>query len=132
MVRILLLRLLPGWIVMAALLTALGQLVAVSNWLPVALWTAWVVKDLVLFPTIRTLEHSRPSTGQEGLIGTKAVTKEHLDPSGYVALRGELWRAEVENDERPIPAGSHVEVLSVRGLTLVVQRETAPPPFTTV
>jgi membrane-bound serine protease (ClpP class) len=114
---------------MAVFLTALAQIVAVSNWLPVVLWALWVAKDLLLLPQIGSLERSRPSTGQEGLIGTKAVTREPLDPAGYVTLRGELWKAVADSEEQPIPAGSRVEVRGVRGLTLVVQREAVPPPF---
>ena len=116
-------RLLPGWIVLATLLAVLREAVEVSVWLPIGIWLVWVVKDIVLFPRIRSLETRTPVTGREGLIGKKAVARGLLDPRGYVFLQGELWQAEVVPDDRPIAAGSLVRVQEVRGLTLVVERE---------
>ncbi len=116
-------RLLPGWIVLATLLAVLREGVEVSVWLPIGIWLVWVVKDIVLFPRIRSLETRTPVTGREGLIGKKAVARGLLDPRGYVFLQGELWQAEVVPDDRPIAAGSLVRIQEVRGLTLVVARE---------
>ena len=51
------------------------------------------------------------------------MAKGLLDPTGYVLLRGELWKAEVVPEDRPIAEGSSVRIQDVRGLTLVVARE---------
>jgi membrane-bound ClpP family serine protease len=121
--QIFLTRLLPGWIVLATLLAVLREGVEVSVWLPIGIWLAWVIKDVILFPQIQSLETRTPVTGREGLIGKKALARGRLDPRGYVFLRGELWQAEVIPEDRPIAEGGTVRIQDVRGLTLVVERE---------
>jgi membrane-bound serine protease (ClpP class) len=61
------------------------------------------------------------ATGSEGLIGRRAVVQQPLNPSGTVRVAGEIWRAELELTETPIPAGESVEILAVDGLTLRVK-----------
>jgi membrane-bound ClpP family serine protease len=95
-------RLLPGWVMMAALLTLLRQWMGVSYWLLIAIGTIWVAKDIVLIPYTRALERTRPTTGLEGLIGQIGVARSSLGPAGYVVLRGELWWAEADSEDVPI------------------------------
>jgi membrane-bound serine protease (ClpP class) len=59
-----------------------------------------------------------PVTGQDEMVGSVGVVRKTLDPHGQVFVHGELWQAESEGD--PIPAGSHVRVEEVDGLTLRV------------
>jgi membrane-bound serine protease (ClpP class) len=59
-----------------------------------------------------------PVTGQDEMVGSVGVVRKTLDPHGQVFVHGELWQAESEGD--PIPAGSHVRVEAVDGLTLRV------------
>jgi membrane-bound ClpP family serine protease len=103
-------------------LVGLREGTGASPWLPLGIWLAWVVKDIVLFPQIQLLEASKPKTGKEGLIGKKAVARGRLDPSGYVFVGGELWNAEVVPEDRPTAEGTTVKIQDVRGLTLVVNR----------
>ncbi|HEX2987549.1 MAG TPA: nodulation protein NfeD [Chloroflexota bacterium] len=60
----------------------------------------------------------RPVTGEAGLIGKVGRVKSSLEPGGMVFVDGELWRAISESG--PIAEGELVEVVSTRGLTLVV------------
>jgi membrane protein implicated in regulation of membrane protease activity len=98
---------------------------------PVALqWVVFVVASaaslLVLVPIGRRLAVSESDEAHEGAsrqIGRVAVV---LDPipaathdTGLVRLERQRWRAETDA-EVPIPAGSQVEVISVRGTRLVV------------
>jgi membrane protein implicated in regulation of membrane protease activity len=40
-----------------------------------------------------------------------------------VQLGGELWTAELEEGEAPIPQGAHIEVVKLDGLRLVVKKK---------
>jgi membrane-bound serine protease (ClpP class) len=60
---------------------------------------------------------SRPTTGQEGLLGEVGVVRSRLAPRGQVFVRGELWNAEAES---PVEAGESVRVAKIEGLTLRV------------
>ena len=56
-------------------------------------------------------------TGEQGLIGEIGVAETMLAPNGKVFVHGELWDAV---SAAPIPAGKHVVVRQVEGLTLRV------------
>ncbi len=60
----------------------------------------------------------RPVTGESGLLGKVGRVKSSLEPGGMVFVDGELWRAVSESGN--IPEGELVEVVSTRGLTLIV------------
>ena len=64
----------------------------------------------------------RSKAGAEGMIGQSGVADTELNPSGTVALGGELWKA--ESLEGNIPAGTPVKVEGEEGLTLKVRRRT--------
>ena len=108
----------PGWVIVA-----IGAVVASSYGAdPRLAWTiaaAWVVKDLVAYPFVRrAYERSRSAT--EALVGTVCVVRDPLAPSGWVTIRGEVWRAELAAGAGPIAAGRKVRVESVAGRTLRV------------
>jgi len=63
---------------------------------------------------------SRPVSGMEEMIGLEGVVRTGLSPEGMVFVRGELWRARPRSE--PLPAGTRVKVVAVRGLTLIVER----------
>ena len=113
----------PGWVIVA-----IGAVVASSYGAdPRLAWTiaaAWMVKDLVAYPFVRrAYERSRSST--ESLVGTVGVVRDTLAPSGWVTIRGEVWRAELDAGVlgEPMPAGRKVRVQSVEGRTLRVVPE---------
>ena len=108
----------PGWVIVA-----IGAVVASAYGAdPRLAWTiaaAWVVKDVVAYPFVRrAYERSRSAT--EALIGAVGVVRDTLAPSGWVTIRGEVWRAELAGGGGPIPAGRSVRVASVEGRTLRV------------
>lgn len=39
------------------------------------------------------------------MLDARGIAKEKLDPSGYVQVRGELWKAEVWGGGPPVDAG---------------------------
>jgi len=55
-----------------------------------------------------------------GMVGLTGVVRTALDPEGQVMIDGELWRA--VTPDGPVPAGEHVRIMSVDGLTLTVTR----------
>ncbi len=110
----------PGWVIVA-----IGAMVASSYGADERLaWTiaaAWVVTDLVAYPFVRrAYERSRSAT--DVLIGAVGVVRDPLAPSGWVTIRGEVWRAELAagGGGGPLPVGRTVRVQSVEGRTLRV------------
>lgn len=68
----------------------------------------------------------RPATtGTEGMVGQVGRAHTALKPAGSVFMEGTLWKA-VAGD-RHIQEGEDVEVVGMRGLTLVVRPHTGPP-----
>ena len=60
----------------------------------------------------------RKATGAEGMIGTVAITKTPLDPTGTVLTQGELWTAASESGK--VASGEEVIISRVEGLKLWV------------
>ena len=77
-------------------------------------------------------------TGAAAMVGAIAVAQQALgarlaaqgSPAqrGQVLVRGELWFAEAAESSVAIPAGAHLKVMGVRGLTLLVEPVRAPEP----
>ncbi|MCK4976988.1 MAG: nodulation protein NfeD [Anaerolineales bacterium] len=61
-------------------------------------------------------------TGQESLIGRVGAVRFDLNPAGSVKLGGELWTAELTDQEDTAPQGTRVEVVRVEGLKLFVRK----------
>lgn len=108
----------PGWIIVA-----IGAMVASSYGAdPRLAWTiagAWVFKDLVAYPFVRRA-YERGRSAVEALVGEVGTVRDALAPSGWVTIRGEVWRAELDGAAGPVPAGRQVRVQSVEGRTLRV------------
>jgi membrane protein implicated in regulation of membrane protease activity len=113
----------PGWVAAAVVLLGLMEWASLSPWAASGLFTLWVIKDIALYPFVRTAYDSDIKTGVAQLVGEKGVAQEWLDPHGMVRVRGELWQAEAEPSEQRIEPNSEIRVTSARGLTLVVSRE---------
>jgi membrane protein implicated in regulation of membrane protease activity len=103
-------------------------LLVLENWidLPVwALWGApagWILKDLLIFPFVW---RSYLPFEDNRLIGETGISRQRLDPSGYIFIRGELWRAELEkgSDIPHVEKGESVVVVGKDRLTLFVRRK---------
>jgi membrane protein implicated in regulation of membrane protease activity len=125
-----------GWsyrIVLRYLLFQLPGLVALSLilillrlWLNIPLWSVWTVvviwvaKDVIMFPFVwRSYDKSVAEVHE----GAKGTAMERLSPSGYVMVRGELWRAEILNGNPPITKGETILICGSRGLTLLVKKD---------
>jgi membrane protein implicated in regulation of membrane protease activity len=114
---------LPGWILAAAVLYALHRWLGLPLWVAGILMVADLAKDVLLFPYLRRAYETDERTGAERLIGARAEVYEPLDPTGYVRIRGELWKARLSSGETGALAGSYVRVENAEGLILEVSRE---------
>jgi membrane protein implicated in regulation of membrane protease activity len=114
---------LPALIFLIIILLVLRQGGVIS---PKVFWTViavWAAKDVLLFPFIwRAYDPDAPQVA-DPLIGARGVAMERLDPSGYIRVRGELWRAELEEGEPAVEKGETVLVRKIRGLALLVMRD---------
>jgi membrane protein implicated in regulation of membrane protease activity len=112
-------------IVVVLLLLVVQQWVAFPRWLFWTIVAGWLVKDGVLFPFVwQAYDPDAPGAHVRGdMIGERGMVQERLDPSGYVRVRGERWRAEREGDGPPIEARCRVRVERREGLTLFVVPE---------
>jgi len=103
------------------ILAVLHQWVGLSLWLFIGLVTLWMVKYLVVFSFVwRAYDKPRPGD-VTSLIGTQGIAEELLDPSGYIRVHGELWRAEVIGKTMAIEKGQAVLIERADGLTLLVK-----------
>jgi membrane protein implicated in regulation of membrane protease activity len=104
------------------LLKLIQRWFAIPEWLFWIFIAIWVVKDAILFPFVwRAYDSVRPK--DEKMLGARGIAKERLDPSGYVFVRGELWKAVLMKGSPTIEEGEGVLVHAKEGLTLVVQSD---------
>jgi len=66
-------------------------------------------------------QRRRKATGAEGMIGTIAIAKTPLDPTGTVLAQGELWTAASEGGK--VAPGEEVIISRVEGLKLWVAKK---------
>ncbi len=114
----------PGWVLAAALAWWIHTSFDAPGWLAPAIPCAWFVKDMALYPLLRSAYEANEAPPVERLIGRRGVAMEPLAPSGYVRIGGELWRARAD-DATPIAPHLTVEVVGAEGLILAV-RHTDP------
>lgn len=65
--------------------------------------------------------------GIESMIGKQGEVKAEINPVGSVQVGGELWTAELQPGQKPIPAGSRVEVTGKHGIRLYIKTIDEPP-----
>lgn len=108
---------LPGWVLAAIA----GYLLCRWDVLPpsaaIALWVAYLAKDLFLFRFLRTAYEPGPGAGSERLIGLSG----RAERNGYVRVKGELWRAVVADGSPALTEGAAVIVEDAEGMQLVVR-----------
>jgi len=110
---------LPTWVLFLLLLILIRQRIDFPGWVIPVLFMLWVIKDAFLFPYVSVAYDSR-GEHCDPLIGSEGIVVRALSPHGYIQIRGELWRAEVEG-EGPIPEGERVRVEAMKGLRLRVK-----------
>ena len=95
----------------------------------VASVVVFVVASALLFGFVRPIARRHANmppalrTGTQALLGQSVTVLEDIDNDrdrGAVKLAGETWTARSYLDGEPIPAGSRVEVVEIRGATALV------------
>ncbi|MBD0318362.1 MAG: nodulation protein NfeD [Thermoleophilia bacterium] len=104
-----------------------GDAYDVSVWVALAIGGTLALVLGVALTKVVEVRRTRPQTGEEELVGNVGIVRQPLDPTGYVFVHGELWRA--RSDGEPIAAGERVRVERIEdGLVLAVRRADVPEP----
>ena len=111
---------LPEAALVIIVLLALQYWFDIPTWVVWSLVALWLAKDAALYPFVwRSFDSIYPAT-LHSLDGERGIATERLDRTGYVHVRGELWKAELARGARPVEKDEGVQVQAMRGLTLIV------------
>ena len=109
---------LPGIALIVFLLYFVQQWIDLPAWLTWGIIIVWVLKDIILFPFVWRAYDWGPQHNTNTMIGMQGMALERLDPSGYILVRGEQWKAEIIEKTAPVEKGQTVRVERSQGLTL--------------
>jgi membrane protein implicated in regulation of membrane protease activity len=105
----------------ALLLLVLRHNQMISSFGAAICFAAWVLKDWILYPWLRSAYEVSYRTGSKALIGCKGVCESHLVPEGFVRVRGELWRAAATPGDLQISIGTKVEIVDADRMKVFVR-----------
>ena len=109
----------PGWLLAGALVAVLHAWLGLPVWAALTVLGVVVMKDVVCYPFLRKA-YQLEASGAAQLVGLRGVARDTLDPTGYIYVHGELWRARTEAGT--IPAGAEVKVIGGQRMTLTVMK----------
>jgi membrane protein implicated in regulation of membrane protease activity len=110
----------PGWIITAIVLLMLLHWEFIPKWLAVLCFVAWLLKDLLLYPFLRRA-YEPGVTGSARLVGSKGIAEGDLTPTGYIRVRGELWRAVASPADQVVRSGTEVEIVRAERMEVFVR-----------
>ena len=113
----------PGVVLLYLLLILARRVVVLPTWFILSLVALWVIKDLILFPAVWRAYDQERRDDASSMVGSRGIAEDRLDPSGYIRVHGELWKAEMMEGSPSIGKGEKVAVRAIRGLTLRVEPE---------
>lgn len=116
----------PGVIVVAVAAWGLWSRFDVSPGLAWGALLVWIIKDIALYPMLKTAYDTADTADPARLIGREALVTRSLDPDGFVRLGGETWRARTDSSLGVIGPGRRVRIEAVDGLTLRVLPSDTP------
>jgi len=116
----------PELLLFAVALTIAGRWINIPDWFFWSVMVLLMVKNGMLFPLVRRAYDNRDVSSAESLIGTKGTVIEFLNPTGYVRVSGELWKAKVSGQGQTIAKGEWIRVEGVKGFCLIVGRIDSP------
>ncbi len=114
---------LPEIVILVLFLMLVRQWVEIPSCLMWGLMGLWVAKDVIFYPFVWRSYDWGYQEENNPMIGLRGIAKDRLDPSGYILVRGELWKAKVIKDGLTIEKGENVLVQGIRRLTLLVEPE---------
>jgi membrane protein implicated in regulation of membrane protease activity len=107
----------------------LGAIVSAIGAGTVITLAVFLIVSIVLLGALRPIARAhrrQPAalrTGTAALVGRTATVLERIsndDDAGCVKLEGEVWRARAYDEDEVIEPGAHVQVIEIRGVTVVV------------
>jgi membrane protein implicated in regulation of membrane protease activity len=110
----------PGKIFLILLLIVARHWIVLPSWLFWCIIGLWGAKDAVLFPFVWRAYDGNQKGISRSMIGARGVARERLEPSGYIQVGGELWKAEKLEPGPPIKVGDFVRVVKMEGLKLYI------------
>jgi len=113
----------PAFALLILLLLLVQRWVDLPAWFIYSLIVFWVAKDVILFLFTWRAYDQDSDRAVNSMVGARGITKDRLNPSGYIWVHSELWQAEVMGNALPIERGETVRVQGIRGLTLLVQHD---------
>jgi membrane-bound ClpP family serine protease len=113
---------LPGLSALILLLVVLESWIDLPGWVVWGFPAGWIAKDIFLFPFVWRV-YLPPPTEDNRLVGVTGIARERLDPSGYIFVQGELWKAELEKGKsaKAVEKGEAVVVVGKHSLKLIVR-----------
>ncbi|MCM1326147.1 MAG: NfeD family protein [Bacteroidales bacterium] len=117
------------WFAGGALTAALAAALNLPLWLQILLFVV-VTLALLVFTrpiAVKYFNKERVRTNVESLIGRQAIVISEIDNIqgiGQVTVGGQEWSARSYEEEKRIPVGSVVRVMTVSGVKLIVMEET--------
>lgn len=110
----------PGWALLLLVMVALRAWRGLPVWLVVAVVAAWIAKDFVLYPFVKSAyDPAQARSPADLLVGARGIAEQDLDPEGYVRIRGELWAATCGTGF--VKHGEAVRVSRVDRMRLIVE-----------
>lgn len=114
--------------IIGTILEQCALMVIVRWWLPqfdihISWWVTGILMFLLFTYSFYTYRMGRKALLQksavypESIIGSEGVVATPLDPTGYVKVKGELWKATSESD---LEIGDKIVVTKIDGIRLVV------------
>jgi membrane protein implicated in regulation of membrane protease activity len=67
------------------------------------------------------------NSAEDAMAGLTGKARTEIARRGKVEVRGEIWHAELAPGSPSVSAGSAVQVVSARGMTLLVEAVSPPP-----
>jgi membrane-bound serine protease (ClpP class) len=113
----------PDLILLIIVLIIFNKVINISTRLMLIIIAIWIAKDIALFPKVWKAFDSNNPSPMEQFIGMHGIVMDNLNPAGYVEVKGELWKAEIRDPRFPLKKGDKIKVSDVRGMTLIVERE---------
>ncbi len=110
----------PGWILASLAAVLAVRFVGLDPRLAALFVLLFAAKDFALYPFVRSAYAPGPPGGADALVGREGVVDRAVAPRGTVLLGPERYTAELAPGVPPLPAGTRVRVVEVRGLTLRV------------
>jgi len=112
----------PAFLIVISILLLLDQWLNLTYVLITAILVLWILKDTIMYRFVWKSYDVDNKAQVNRLIGSKGKIVEDLNPRGYVKVNGELWHAEVNNNDTFLRKDEVVEVVEVNGLKMRVKK----------